>query len=229
MGQDPFSQALNLLISLDKEVYFIAWTSLKFSIVSTMITAIPATIVGMVLALKNFCGKRGVVALLNSMLAMPTVVLGLMVYSLLSSRTGLLGHLNWLFTPSAVILGQALLCFPLITSMIFTSIKHTDPILGETLITLGASPPRRAFVILWERKSAVLTAILAGFGRVVGEVGISMMLGGNIRWYTRTMTTAIALETSKGRFGLGLSLGIILMAIALAINFLMHWLLHDNE
>jgi tungstate transport system permease protein len=174
------------------------------------------------LALRRFSGRRALLAVLNGLMALPTVVVGLLVYSLIS-RSGPLGGLAMLFTPGAVIIGQAILAFPIVTSMTASALSHLDPLFPEVLATLGAG--RRS--ILWmsvrEARGAVLSASLACFGRVVGEVGAAMMLGGNIRWYTRTITTAIALETSKGEFELGLALGIVLMAVALGVNALLHW------
>jgi tungstate transport system permease protein len=128
-----------------------------------------------------------------------------------------------LFTPGAIVVGQIILSFPIVASMVYSALSRMDPRLPETLITLGASKVGMLWMIVRESRIAILSAVLAGFGRVIGEVGVSMMLGGNIRWYTRTITTAIALETSKGEFELGLALGAILMLIAIGINFAMHW------
>ena len=216
-----FIQAMELLFSGDREVYFIAFTSIKFSLISTVFSAVLAVPLGVLLALKNFFAKRGVIIVLNSLMALPTVVIGLFVYSFLS-RSGSLGHLGLLFTPTAIVIGQSLLILPIISSMVFSGLSKLDPRLRETLVTLGASPKNIFVMIVKEGKTAILSAILAGFGRVIGEVGISMMLGGNIRWYTRTITTTIALETSKGEFELALALGVILIILALLINFALH-------
>ena len=149
------------------------------------------------------------------------VVVGLLVYSFIS-RAGPLGFLGILFTPTAIHVGQVILCFPLITSLVYSALSRLDQRLPETLVTLGARRTEVFRMILLEGRIAILSALLSGFGRVVGEVGVAMMLGGNIRWYTRTLTTAIALETSKGEFELSLALGIILMAIAFVVNFTLH-------
>jgi tungstate transport system permease protein len=174
------------------------------------------------IALKRFRGRRALLAVLTSLMALPTVVVGLIVYSLIS-RAGPLGVFGILFTPRAVIIGQAILALPIIVSMTASGLSSLDPLFPEMLPTLGAS--RRG--ILWmsvrQARGAVLSASLAAFGRVVGEVGVAMMLGGNIRWYTRTITTAIALETSKGEFELGLALGMILMVVSLGVNAVLHW------
>ncbi len=208
-------------MSGDPELWFIAGTSLRFSLSSAIIACIPGIPLGVLIALKRFRGRRALLTVLNSLMALPTVLVGLIVYSLIS-RSGPLGSLGLLFTPAAVIIGQAILAFPIVASMTASGLSNLDPLFPEVLTTLGAS--RRG--ILWmsvrEARGAVLAAALAAFGRVVGEVGAAMMLGGNIRWYTRTITTAIALETSKGEFELGIALGIILMATALGVNALLH-------
>jgi tungstate transport system permease protein len=216
-----FGQAVQLLISGDREVYFVAWTSLRLSLVSVAIAAALSLPLGFWIGLKNFRGKKTVIAFLNTLMALPTVVVGLLVYSFVS-RAGPLGFLGILFTPTAIHVGQIILCFPLITSLVYSALSRLDQRLPETLVTLGARRAEVFRMTILEGRIAILSALLSGFGRVVGEVGVAMMLGGNIRWYTRTLTTAIALETSKGEFELGLALGIILMAIAFLVNFTLH-------
>ncbi len=218
---DAFGQAIELLISGNREVYFIAWTSLRLSLISVAIASALSLPLGFLLGLRHFRGKKSVIAFLNTLMALPAVVVGLLIYSLVS-RAGPLGSLGLLFTPGAIHIGQVVLCFPLITSLVYSALSRLDQRLPETLITLGARPLEVFRMIVWEGRIAILSALLSGFGRVVGEVGVAMMLGGNIRWYTRTLTTAIALETSKGEFELGLALGIILMAIAFIVNFTLH-------
>jgi tungstate transport system permease protein len=188
-----------------------------------VIACIPGIPLGVLIALRRFRGRRVVLAILSSLMALPTVVVGLVVYSLIS-RSGPLGSLGMLFTPNAVILGQAILAFPIVTSMTASALSRLDPLFPEVLATLGANRRNILWMSVREARGAVLSASLAAFGRVVGEVGAAMMLGGNIRWYTRTITTAIALETSKGEFELGLALGIILMITSLGVNALLHWL-----
>jgi tungstate transport system permease protein len=190
--------------------------------VSALIACVPGIPLAVLIALKRFRGRRALLAVLSSLMALPTVVVGLLVYSLIS-RAGPLGALGLLFTPRAVIIGQAILAFPIVISMTASALSSLDPLLPEVLTTLGATRGRILWMSVREARGAVLSASLAAFGRVVGEVGAAMMLGGNIRWYTRTLTTAIALETSKGEFELGLALGIILMAMALGVNALLHW------
>lgn len=215
-------QALHLISTGDKEVFSIALTSLKLSGTSTLICACIAVPLGVLLGLKTFRGKRLIIIIMNTLMALPTVVIGLIIYSFIS-RSGPLGSFALLFTPWAIIIGQVVLSLPIITSMVYGALGKTDRLLPETLITLGAKRRDIFWMTIREGRIALLSAILAGFGRVIGEVGVSMMLGGNIRYYTRTLTTAIALETSKGEFELGLALGIILMLFAFGVNFTLHW------
>ena len=203
-------------------MWFIAGTSLRFSLASAVIACVPGIPLAVFIALTRFRGRRALLAVLSSLMALPTVVVGLLVYSLIS-RAGPLGPLGLLFTPRAVIIGQAILAFPIVLSMTASSLSSLDPLFPEVLTTLGASRRRILWMSVREARGAVLSASLAAFGRVVGEVGAAMMLGGNIRLYTRTITTAIALETSKGEFEQGLALGVILMVLALGVNALLHW------
>ena len=220
--------AFFLLISGDREVFTIAATSLAFSSVSTAISTLIGVPVGALIALKKFRGRKATFIVLNSLMAVPTVVIGLLFFSLLS-RSGPFGRFGLLFTPAAVIIGQSFLALPIIISLVAGALGKTDELLIETLTTLGAKGRQVLATVLWEAKSAVLAAILAGFGRIIGEIGVSMMLGGNIRWYTRTLTTAIALETSKGQFELGLALGCILLVLALLINAILHMVTPDER
>ncbi len=188
---------------------------------SAFIACIPGVPLGVMIALRRFRGRRALLAVLTSLMALPTVVVGLIVYSLVS-RAGPLGGMGILFTPRAVILGQAILALPIVVSMTASGLSNLDPLFPEVLTTLGASPREVLWMSVRQARGAVLSATLASFGRVVGEVGVAMMLGGNIRWYTRTITTAIALETSKGEFEQGLALGIVLLIVALGVNAALH-------
>jgi tungstate transport system permease protein len=223
-----FGQALKLLITLDKETFFIAGVSLRFALTSTFVSALLSLPAGVLLGLNRFRGRRFCITILNTLMALPTVVVGLFVYALIS-RSGPLGYLGLLFNPPAVIIGQSILSFPIIASMVNTSVERLDGNLRETLVTLGASNFRIYLTILSEARFAIMTALLAGFGRVIGEVGVSMMLGGNIRWWTRTITTTISLETSKGQFELALALGVILLVIAFSVNFITHWTMKNER
>jgi len=219
--------ALRLLAAGDREVFTIAYASIRFAFFSSIVASAFGIPLGYTIGLRNFRGKRVVSAVLSSLMAVPTVVIGLFVYSFLS-RSGPLGKWGLLFTPGAIIIGQAILALPIVTSLVASSLSSTDRRLPETLKTLGAGPLRILFTILRETRIAMLAAVIAGFGRVIGEVGVSMILGGNIRWYTRTLTTAIALETSKGQFELGLALGMILLISALIVNGLLHLVVGDD-
>jgi len=216
-----FIRAVELILKGNREVLFIASTSLRFALTSTVLATVCALPLGLFLSLSPFKGKKLIIVLMNSLMALPTVVIGLLVYSFISKNAPF-GNLGLLFSPGAIIIGQLLLAFPIIASLIYSALSNRDPSLPETLDTLGIWGIRKYFIIIMEAKTAVLSALLSGFGRVIGEVGVSMMLGGNIRWYTRTITTTIALETSKGNFEFALALGIILIVISLSINFLLH-------
>ncbi len=215
------AEAVRLIFSGNREVYFISWTSLRLAVLSTLIAAVPCIPLGVLLSWARFPGKKALLVVLNTLMALPTVVVGLFVYAFLS-RSGPLGGLGLLFTPAAVVVGQALLILPLLVSLVYAGLARLERTLPETLTTLGASRTQALWMTVREARVAILSAVLAGFGRVIGEVGVAMMLGGNIRGYTRTLTTAIALETSKGEFELGLALGIILMLIAFLVNLLLH-------
>ena len=215
------TKALALILSADKEVIFISMTSLSMAVTSTIIATVPALLLGTTLSIKKFPGKSLVIIILNSLMAMPTVVIGLLIYSMIS-RSGPLGQWGLLFTPGAIIIGQSVLSFPIITSLVYSALSKIDAALPQTLDTFGTDKFTKLYMIFRESRIAVLSAILSGFGRVIGEVGVSMMLGGNIRWFTRTITTTIALETSKGEFELALALGLILIIISFTVNTLLH-------
>jgi tungstate transport system permease protein len=220
-------RAIELLISGNPEVWFITWTSLRFSISSAAIACAFGIPLGVLIALKRFPGRRGLLAVVSTLMALPTVVVGLLVYSVIS-RSGPLGGLGLMFTPQAVIIGQAILAFPVVLSMTASSLSSISPLFPEVLTTLGASRRTIFWMTVMESRGAVMSAALASFGRVIGEVGAAMMLGGNIRWYTRTLTTAIALQTGMGEFEFALALGIVLMIMALGVNSLLHWVVRHE-
>lgn len=222
------SESFKLLVSFDKELYDIIFFTLEITVISTIIASCISIPLAIAIDFMNIKLKRVLVALLNSMLALPTVVIGLFVYMVIS-QSGPVGSLNLLFTPYAMIIGQTILAIPIITSFTLAGFSKTDLLLHETMITLGATKIDMVKTLIYEHKSLMLSSVLGGFGRVISEVGIAMMLGGNIRWFTRTMTTAIALETSKGDYALGLALGLILMAIAIIINFAVHFTLKGES
>ena len=178
---------------------------------------------GFVIGANHFKGKRSIITFFNTMMALPTVVVGLFVFAFIS-RQGPLGVLGLLFTPTAMMVGQFILSTPIITALSISAIQGIDPRVKLTLITLGARSYQIVIALMLEARFAIMAAVIAGFGRIIGEVGSAMMLGGNIRGFTRSITTAIALETSKGEFSLGLSLGIILLTVALTINIMLRHL-----
>ena len=218
---DFFSHALSaafkLIIQFDPTVWQIVWVSVKISLTAVVIAAIVAIPLGSWIALNQFPGKRLLQQLLNTLMATPTVVIGLLLYGLLS-RQGVLGELGLLYTPWAVVIGECLLILPIILNLTVTAIYSADSRLMPTLLSLGANRWQVMIRVLSETRFAILTAVVTGFGRAISEVGAAMMLGGNIEGITRTMTTAIALETSKGAFERGLALGLLLLTIAFLVN-----------
>ena len=211
--------ALKLIFTFDHEVMNCTWVSLKISSVAILLASLIGVPLGFLIGANNFRGKKTVITLFNTLMALPTVVVGLFVFSLIS-RQGPLGILGLLFTPTAMIIGQFILSTPIITALSISAIQGIDPRIRTTLITLGARSYQVLLALMLEARFAIMAAVIAGFGRIIGEVGSAMMLGGNIKGFTRSITTAIALETSKGEFGLGLALGSILLLVALAVNFL---------
>jgi tungstate transport system permease protein len=212
-----FAAALRLIGSFSPDVVDAVRTSLSVSAGATVFASLLGIPVGLHVALSEFPLKRLVVTILNTFLAVPTVVVGLLGYGFLS-RQGPLGVLGLLFTPAAIVIGGTLLAAPIVANYALAAARGADPRIVPTALTLGAGRLRAVGTLVGEIRFGILAAVIAGFGRVVAEVGVAMMLGGNIRGYTRTMTTAIALETSKGEFSFGMALGIILMAIALIVN-----------
>lgn len=220
---NAFITALQLIFQFDPEVYEIVWTSLKITVIATSIAGTLGVFIGIWLAIHSFTGKKLLQHILNTLMAMPTVMIGLIFYGLLSRR-GPLGDLGLLYTETAIIIGQTCLILPIIINMTLIAVQSADDRLITTLKILGASRVQQLQPILSELRYTILAGIITGFGRAIGEVGAAMMLGGNIQGVTRTMTTAIALETSKGEFELGLALGILLLIIAFSINILLQLL-----
>ncbi len=209
--------AWRLLTTFDPEVYFVVWTSLKIAAIAAILAALAGIPLGMALARSRFRGRGAVLLLLNTALALPTVVIGLLVYAFLSRR-GPLGGLGLLFTPTGVVIGQFLLALPIAVHYAHAAVQGLDPRLFLTIRALGATRWQGAKKVLAEARFGVMAAVVAAFGRTIAEVGVAMMLGGNIEGFTRTMTTAIALQTSKGEFELALALGLCLLAVALVVN-----------
>jgi tungstate transport system permease protein len=216
LGQ-AFREAIRLILSADAEVATIVGASLRFSMSSTLIASAIGIPAGVALANARFRFKRLVEDILNTLLSIPTVIVGLFVYTLIF-RQGPLGSFHLLFSPAAIILGQTILIIPLIASLACSAVSLVNPIIRETAITLGAGRFDIIRTVALEARPALLIACITGFGRVIGEIGISLILGGNILDYTRTITTAISLQTSKGEFALGLALGMILLCVAFGVN-----------
>lgn len=212
-----FASALRLIASLAPDLVDAVRTSLSVAAGATVFAALFGVPVGLIVGTVDFPFKRTAVTVLNSLMAVPTVVIGLFVYGFIS-RQGPLGALGLLFTPTAIVIGGTLLASPIVANYAMTAARGADARIVPTALTLGAGPLRAARALVAEIRFGILAAVIAGFGRVVSEVGVAMMLGGNIRGYTRTMTTAIALETSKGEFAFGMALGIVLMTVALGVN-----------
>ncbi|MGB2783235.1 MAG: ABC transporter permease [Atribacterota bacterium] len=219
---EGIQKALQLIFSLDREIINIVLLSLRVSLTAIILASFLGIPLGFLMAVKDYWGKRFSVALVNTLLALPTVVIGLIVYSLISRR-GPLGVFGLLYSPSAMIIGQFILATPIIIALTHSAVQGVDKRIRNTALTLGATETQSAWMVIKEARYAVLAAVITGFGRVIAEVGAAMMLGGNIKGSTRIMTTAIALETAKGEFGFAIALGIILLLIALVANILLHY------
>ncbi len=209
--------AFRLLLSGDAALWGIVWLSLGTSVVALMLAAPPAILLGYGIASYRFPARRLVIWLVQASLSLPTVLVGLLLYMLLS-RQGPMGFLQWLFTQQGVILGQVIVALPVLVAFTLAAVQAADPRYAETAIAHGASRWRTMFTVLHEVRFAVFAAIISGFGRVISEVGCALMVGGNIAGHTRTITTAIALETSKGEFAQGIALGMVLIVLALLMN-----------
>jgi len=210
-------KALELIITLDPEVMEIAGRSLRISVTATLLAAAICLPLGSLIHFNRFTGKRTLTNLIQTFYSIPTVVVGLLAF-LLFSRSGPLGGLNLLFTPTVMTIGQMILITPVLLGLTISAFSGVDKAIPETARSLGASDFQTVVVVLKEARFAVMAAILLAFGRAISEVGLALMVGGNIRGFTRVFTTAISLETSKGDIELSIALGIILILIALVIN-----------
>ncbi len=210
-------EALALLGRFDSELWAIVVVSFRVSLTAIMLVILPATLLSFVLAYSQFFGKWSVLAVINTLQAVPTVVIGLLLYMLLS-RSGPAGEWHLLFTQPAMVIGQIMISFPLLVSMMHGALQSSDRRSIETALTLGASLPRLAATMIWENRFALLAATISAFSRIVTEVGCSMMVGGNIMGITRNIPTAIAMESHKGAFAQGVALGIVLLCVALVLN-----------
>lgn len=220
-------EAFWLVVTLDPDLLEITLRSLHVTITAVLIGSAIGMPLGALLAIRRFAHRRAVVAVLNAFMGLPPVVVGLVVY-ILFSRAGPFGVLDLLFTPAVMIIAQVVIVTPLIASISHQAIRELWADYHDLLISLNATMRQRMMTLLWDGRRALLTAALAGFGRAIGEVGAIMIVGGNIDHATRVLTTAIALETSKGNFALALALGYVLIALALAVSVTTH-LLSNTE
>lgn len=220
---EAFAQAFALLASGDPELFAVVALSLQVSLSATAIACLLGIPLGMMLALARFPGRRALVVTVDALMGLPPVVVGLLVYLLLS-RAGPLGPLGLLYTPTAMVIAQSVLVLPIVTALSRNLGEQLLAEYDEFLRALGAGRLRRVAALAFEGRHALITVALAGFGRAIAEVGAVMIVGGNIRHHTRVMTTAIALETGKGELATALALGLVLITVALSVNALAHLL-----
>jgi tungstate transport system permease protein len=214
---EGFFQAINLLASGNPATYSAVWATVKvssYSIGCSLILGIP---LGFFLGYFDFRGKKPLRTIVDTLMALPTVFIGLLVYAFLTHR-GPLGNFGLLFTLPGIAIGQTILALPIVIGLSATAVESMDQKLRITIMSMGANRSQLFLSSLWESRHGILAGAIAAYGRVMTEVGISMMVGGNIKWHTRTITTAIALETNKGQFGMGIALGLVLLSIALCVN-----------
>jgi tungstate transport system permease protein len=215
--------AIRLLIHGDSETYSAIGVTVRvssYSMTASLLIGIP---LGYLLGFFSFPGRKTVRLIVDTLLALPTVFIGLLIYALLSQR-GPLAELELLFTLKGIAIGQTILALPIIIALTAAAVESLDSSLRPTLLSLGASPHQIFLTSLREARFGIMAAAITAAGRVLTEVGISMMVGGNIKWHTRTITTAIALETNKGQFAMGIALGIVLLAMAFSVNFCLSFL-----
>jgi tungstate transport system permease protein len=217
---DGIVTAFALVFGGNAEVWSITWLSLKVSGLATMISLVVGIPLGILLAMTRFPGRPFAVALVNTGMGLPPVVVGLFV-SIFLWRSGPLGFLDLMYSPSAIVIAQVVIAFPIVAGLTLTSFQTLNPNLGLQLLGIGASKPQLLWLLCKEARLPLLAAVMAGFGGVISEVGASMMVGGNIRGQTRVLTTATVLEAGKGNFDIAIALGLILLALSFAVNFLL--------
>lgn len=220
---EGFRRALFLIFNLDRELLNIILLSLKVSGTALIISTALGLPVGALTGLKNFSGRGILMTILNTFMGLPPVVVGLFVYLLLSRR-GPLGFMALLYSPSAMIIAQSILAFPIVAALSHSAIIKIDPLIKRASLTLGATPLQVTTAMIREARYGIMAGIIAALGRVMAEVGAIIIVGGNIAGYTRVMTTTIALETDKGNFELALALGIILLVISFVINMALYFI-----
>jgi tungstate transport system permease protein len=228
MFVDSLLIAWDLLVSFDPALYAVVGRSLALSAIACALACVLGLSAGSFLALRDFPGRGALLTILNTSLALPSVVVGLAVYLLLS-RSGPLGFLGWLFSFKAMVVAQTILVLPVVTALTRQVIAQADRMQGEGLRSMGAGTLMRACLLTWNERFALMTVVLTGFGRAVSEVGAVMIVGGNMEGFTRVMTTSIALETSKGELPIALGLGIVLLVVVLLLNVLMGWVVRAGR
>ena len=225
---EGLKSAFWLVVTLDPELMEISLRSLQVTLTSLLIASLIALPFGTFLAIRRFRYRRLTISILNALMGLPPVVVGLIVYILLS-RSGPFGVLGLLFTPTAMVIAQVIIITPLIASITHQAMRELWAEYHDLLISLNTTQGQRIRTLIWDGRRNLLTAALAGFGRGIGEVGAIMIVGGNIDNATRVLTTAIALETGKGDFALALALGFVLIALAIAVNICTHWLSRTEQ
>lgn len=219
---EALKKAIDLIVSLDPKVVEITWRSLRVSAASAVLAALVCIPLGGLISFRNFRGKRLLLNLIQTLYSLPTVCVGLFIY-LMISRSGPLGALGWAFTPIAMVIGQAVLITPIMLGLTISALSSVDKTIKDTTLSLGANQAQAIWAIVKEARFAIGAALILGFGRAISEVGVAMIVGGNIDGYTRVLTTAIALESSQGNFALALALGIILLGVALVIAVMVNF------
>jgi tungstate transport system permease protein len=213
-----FRQAVGLLVGLDPEVLAITWLSLQVAGTSTVLALLVGIPLGTLIALTRFPGRGFVISLVNTGMGLPPVVVGLFV-SIFLWRSGPLGGLELLYTPAAIVLAQLVIAAPIVTGLTLAAIQQIPPAFRLQMIALGASRAQLLWLLLREARLPMLAAVMAGFGGVISEIGASMMVGGNIKGQTRTLTTAMVLETGKGNFDVAIALSVILLGLTFLVNW----------
>jgi tungstate transport system permease protein len=213
-------KAVELVFGGNAEVWEITWLSLKISGFATLVSLLLGIPLGIALAMSRFPGRSLAVASINTGMGLPPVVVGLFV-SIFLWRSGALGFLELIYTPTAMIIAQVIIAFPIIAGLTMASFQSLNPNLGLQLLGVGASKPQLLWLLCKEARLPLLAAVMAGFGGVISEVGASMMVGGNVRGQTRVLTTATVLETGKGNFDMAIALSLILLALSFALNFVL--------
>ena len=214
---DGLRRGAQLILGGDAEVFGVTWFSLQVALVATLIACALGVPLGFVVGTTRFRGRRVALTAFNTLLAFPTVVVGLLIWGLLA-RQGPFGGMGLLYTWVAIVIAEVVLAVPIAAALTAAAVQAVDPRVRRTALTLGAGPWQAHWAVAREARFALMSAVMVAFGRVLAEVGAAMIVGGNIRYHTRTLTTAVALATSQGDFGLAMALGLILLALALTVN-----------